>query len=118
MYEFARTEFEKLYDSTLDVLNKKETVVNGVVRVDWEKVADGVPCRISQKQLQPTFESDKPQMQYQLKLFCPPEIEILAGSKITVTNTHGESRNYVRSSEGFNSYRTHQEVLIVREVVA
>lgn len=118
IYDFAKAEFEKYYDSKLTVSEYKDVKVGSITKGTWVTVVEDVACRISQKQLNPASEGEAAKVTYVTKLYCDPAIEIKAGSKIFVTDPHGVTREYKRSSEGFSSYRTHQEIVIVRDVTA
>jgi len=118
IYEFAKAEFEKHYDSKLTVSECTDKKVGSVTKEVWAPVVENVPCRISQKQLNPASEGVAAKVTYITKLYCDPGIEIKAGSKLFITDVHGIIREYERSSEGFSSYRTHQEIVIVRDVTA
>lgn len=110
--------FERHYDSRMTVEVNKTHKDGNVTKQMWTKVLTDVPCRISKKSHQKTASGDQPLVGYQLYLYCNPNLEVPAGSRISVTDTHGTTRSYKRSSEGFSSYNSHQEILLVREVVA
>lgn len=115
MFDFARRHFEKRYDSTMTVKIWEDVEDGPFTKGDWVNVVENEPCRISKKQLNPTSSEDVAGMSYILALYCAPEIEVKAGSRILITNRYGEVREYKRSSEGFDSYATHQEIIIMRE---
>jgi len=118
IYQFAKREFEKHYDSKLTVSEYKDVKEGSITKGKWIPVLEDVPCRVSQKQLNPASEGEVARVTYITKLFCDPGIEIKAGSKLLITDVHSVTREYKRSSEGFASYLTHQEVVIVRGVTA
>lgn len=118
IYARAKKEFEKHYDSTLTVQENQPIKVGSVTKPMWVTVIEGVPCRISKKQINPVGSGEFAGTTQLITLYCAPEIDIKSGSKITVTDHRGLSRNYQRSSEGFNSYKTHQEIVITRDVIA
>lgn len=77
-----------------------------------EIVIENEPCRVS-KSSQPISESDGlPSATQNVKLFIRPDIEIKAGSKITVTQ-HGETREYGLSGIPAK-YCCHQEINLVK----
>lgn len=110
----ARQAFEKYYDSRMAV-KVNQTVADGpFTQQKWVEVVSEEPCRISQKQLSPASDSPEPKINYLTALYCRPDVEVPAGSRITVTDGHGNVKEYKRASEAFNSYATHQEIIIVR----
>ena len=120
IYDFARREFEKQYDSMMTVWTNEPKKVGSITKPVWAPVSDlmDIPCRISRKQITPQGEGEYAGSDYPLSLYCSPTLEIAPGSRIAITDVHGHTRNYTRASEGFSSYRTHQEFTIVREVIA
>ncbi|MGM7316045.1 hypothetical protein ABRY77_10630 [Enterococcus casseliflavus] len=118
IFEFAKREFEKQYDCTMTVSVNKPEKVGSVTKQKWTVVISDKPCRISQKQVSPVSDANVAEVTYNTMLYCDPVLVIPAGSRISITDTHGKSRDYKRSSEGFSSYNTHQEIVIVREVQA
>lgn len=118
IYEYAKTEFEKQYDSKVTIQMNEPVKVGTITRTQWiDKVSDQ-PCRISQKQLTVASDGDIASLSYVTTLYCDPSVDIPAGCRLKVTDIHGNVRCYKRSSEGFSSYRTHQEVVILRDVKA
>lgn len=114
--EYARKEFEKQYDSTFNIFEQKSAKIGSITKTQKVKIWDEDKlCRISQKQLTPTTTGPFAGEIYQTVLYCSPELEIKSGTEIVVKDTHGVVRNYKRSSEGFSSYRTHQEIILIRD---
>ncbi|MGL9971562.1 hypothetical protein [Enterococcus sp. DIV1420a] len=121
IYEYARKEFEKQYDSIMTVSENQPIKVGAVTKSHWVivKGLQDVPCRIAQKNtISPAGEGEFAQASYTTSLYCNPSLNIRAGARITVIDSHGVSRHYKRASEGFSSYKTHQEVFLSREVKA
>lgn len=121
IFEYAKKEFEKRYDSRMTVQENKPVKDGAITKTKWVDV-DGlinVACRIAQKRVvNPASESEQAIVSYITTLYCDPSLNIKVGSRIAITDVHGVKRDYKRSSEGFSSYRTHQEIVIVREVIA
>lgn len=68
------------------------------------------PCRLSFSSIQSVSDGDVAQTAQSVKLFIAPEIEIKAGSKLTITQD-GITNNYKRS--GLPAvYSTHQEIML------
>lgn len=118
IFEFAKREFEKQYDCKMTLSVNNPEKVGSLTKSKWTAVISDQPCRISQKQVSPVSDGNVAEVTYNTMLYCDPALVIPAGSRISITDTHGKSRDYKRSSEGFSSYHTHQEIIIVREVQA
>ena len=117
IYDYAKKEFEKQYDSLLTVSVNEPVKVGAVTKPKWVPKIVDQPCRIAQKRVvNPSIEGNAPQVSYITTLYCDPSLNIPAGSRIEITDIHGVTRKYSRSSEGFSSYRTHQEIVMNREV--
>jgi len=119
MYDWAREEFEKLYDSKLTIIEKIEKKVNGITKFVDDVVASDVPCRISTKSaINPVNQTENAKQTFVLALYVAPDVVIKAGSKLEVTNIHGETVEYRRTGEGIGSYNTHKAYPIERAVTA
>lgn len=114
MYDYAKREFEKHYDSLLTIYELRPIPNNPFEKDEWVEVATDIACRIKQKQLNATSKDDIASFDYTNVLYCSPEFEIKAGSKLVVTDIHNHIKTYKRTSDPFNSYRTHQEIIVVR----
>ena len=115
IYEHAKAEFEKQYDSKVTIQMNEPVKVGSITKQKWVNKVLDQPCRISQKQLTVASGGDIAGLSYVTTLHCDPNVEIPAGCRLKVTDIHGNVRDYKRSSEGFSSYRTHQEVVVLRE---
>ena len=104
-----------MYDSKMTVEVYQTVKVGNVTSVAWVKTIVDAPCRISRKSHQVVAESSGPTVDYEIRLYCDQSLSVPAGSRITVTDAHGNTRSYKLSSEAFNSYLTHQEIVLVRE---
>ena len=118
-YEYARKVFEEHYDSQL-ILSMNKTKTDGpFTKPDWQASTEIIPCRIARKKVVNAMsQGDIAENQYTLTLYASPEVELPPGSRVTVIDAHGVSREYSYSSEGIHHYWTHQEVEIKREVKA
>lgn len=117
IYEFAKKEFKKQYDSKMTISVNEPVKVGSITKQQWVKKIIDQPCRIAQKRVvNPSTDGNAPQVSYITTLHCDPLLNIPAGSRIEITDVHGVTRKYSRSSEGFSSYRTHQEIVMIREV--
>lgn len=119
IYAYAKAEFEKQYDSKMTVSVNKPKKDGPITKPHWEDVVKDQPCRIAQKRVvNPASTGEAAKVVYITTLYCDPLLEIPSGSRITITDAHGTSRLYKRSSEGFSSYQTHQEIELSRELTS
>lgn len=119
MYEFAKKEFEKQYDSKMTVQVNELHKDGPITKDEWvDKIVDQ-PCRIAQKRVvNPASNAEVAQVVYITTLYCDCNVEVPPGSRLYITDCHEVTRRYKRSSEGFSSYRTHQEIEVSRELKA
>lgn len=89
------------YQSVTDPVNKRTTQKEIVV-------LENQPCKLSFNQKVAASEGTFAAVSQNVKLFIAPEIEVKAGSKITVTQ-NGVTNVYVRSGEPA-VYINHQEI--------
>lgn len=107
-YARLRKAVEKLYEHTATVSRYgKGKKPSGETTLRPQVVYDNVPCRVSQKALGPSYQSESVnEVTYETKLFISPDIEIKPGDEINVkgfpTYTAG----------GVFSYGSHQEVTL------
>lgn len=113
----ARKAIESLYDCTCNITGGKERIKDPVTKetklipkIKYEKQS----CKVSKQSLSKNNQSDTiNNINYELKLFIAPEVEIKQGDEIEVTNVLGVKTKY-KAGEGF-PYYTHQEVILNRE---
>lgn len=115
MMQKAKEAFERLYDAKMNVETYTTYKEGNVTMQGWQVTLTDVPCRISKKNLASVNEANGPLIAYEIRLYCAPEVDVPAGSRVTVTDQHGHARMYKATSEAFNSYFTHQEIAVVRE---
>ncbi len=110
---FERQCLEMTYGG-LCAITEFKTVKNGTVSEQQEIViAENQPCAISQTSLRATTQTETTNnIDYDVKLFIAPEIEITAGCKIHVVQ-NGMDCNFEQAGEPF-IYPTHQEVKLKR----
>lgn len=78
---------------------------------------ENIKCALSQKDLKSTNQTESQnKIDYQIKLFISPDIQIAAGSHIEVKHC-GRLYDFVQASEPF-VYPTHQEIILKREIRA
>ncbi|OSA84101.1 hypothetical protein B2H84_03165 [Clostridium botulinum] len=113
----ARKAIESLYDCTCNIIGGKEKIKDPVTKetklipkIKYEKQS----CKVSKQSLSKNNQSDTTNnINYELKLFIAPEVEIKQGDIIEFTNVLDVKTKY-KAGEGF-PYYTHQEVILSKE---
>lgn len=116
-FGFARRALEKMYDSKADIEVFKEDDSESTSVFAEESTKPSIkyydqPCRVSQKPIGAATDGN---VQYQVKLIISPDLNIPAGSRIKVTDSHGNVDQYVRSGDPFDSYSSHQEIDLMKD---
>ena len=107
----ARKAFEKCYDGTFTVTeHQKVKNPNHTTGFSDVVVLKDQPCRLSFSSSPVTTDGDVAVMAQTVKLFYSPEIQVKAGSKITVTQ-NGVTTDYKQSGTPA-VYSTHTEILL------
>lgn len=118
---FRRT-VEEQYDCLANVyaLKKVEGDFDGFddeyPGIDYAKIHEAMPCRISTKSLGPVSakEGITPMVSYELRLFCSYDYDIPPGCRFVVTDRNGKVKQYLNSGDPFTNYQTHQAISIER----
>lgn len=109
----ARKALEATYDGTCTVIEYRDVEDKKTGLSDQEEVAvlEGQPCKLSFEALRAAGQTETAASVAQgTKLFLSPEITILPGSKIIVTQ-NGATGAY--SASGIPAvYATHQEIML------
>lgn len=111
-FAFARKATEKLYDSKADIFVMEKIDGGSVFAEDKQRpklIYALEPCRVSQKSI---GASESGAVQYETKLIISPDLDIPAGSRVVVTDIHGNVDEYVYSGDPFDSYTSHQEITL------
>lgn len=119
-FKQATAPVESLYWDKFTLYGFKEIKQpNGsVTNVPNQVLLLDIPCRVYQKARAGTTavtEGQDPHLSYETKLMCNPKYDIPAGSRIIVTDIYGNTKEYRRADEGFDSYVTHQENTLIRQ---
>lgn len=69
------------------------------------------PCRLSFSSISAVSDGDYAKTAQSVKLFIAPELDIKAGSKITIVQKNGSTHSYKRSGVPA-VYSTHQEIML------
>lgn len=120
IYDLAIREFERSYDSRMTVSETTNTKVGAITKTSWQVVEglQDVSCRISQKRTTQATDSLASEVITITVLYCNPLFKIKPGSRITITDGNGGIHHYKHSSNPFSSYKTHQEIVVVKELKA
>ena len=110
----ARSAFEKYhYDGTATVSEwgKVKDKESGLTKQGEVILLENQPCHLSKESSAPAEQTvSAAQVSQTVKLFIAPDIQIKAGSKITVTQA-GINAMYTHSGKS-TIYDTHQEILL------
>lgn len=109
----ARKELEKMYDGRCTVTEyQKYTKPNKSTGFQEVVVLSDEPCRLSFVSSPKTEPQDSyaSEMTQTIKVFIAPEINVKAGSKLTITQ-HGVTNDY-KSSGVPIVHATHQEIIL------
>ena len=101
---------ESLYSGkcTVTVMQQIKNPVTKITESQPVEVIKDQPCRLSFKTASPIGEGVAGTMSQDIKIFIAPEIDISAGSRITVTQ-NGIETDYCRSGKPAH-YQYHQEI--------
>lgn len=112
--EKIRKAIEKTYTDVCDIYSFKKVQEGSITKLAKVLEYENIKCALSQKNLK-TAENNQShsKIDYDVKLFISPDIKLLAGSEIEVTN-FGKTQTFKYVGEPF-VYETHQEVLLKRE---
>ena len=108
----TRKAIEMLYNCTCNIISiEKYRKDNGSIGTKEVKL-ENQKCKISYETISKNSEDDiKANVAQITKLFIAPELKILPGSKIEVTDVMGNVTTY-KSSGKPAIYQTHQEILL------
>ena len=112
----VRQAIESLYvgKCTITQRKKKFNYLTKVTSFEDEVLCENEPCRLSYSTIAPSENTDTIAIVKQvIKLFLRPELEVAAGSKITVTQ-HGRTTTFVASGQSA-VHTNHQEILLKLE---
>ncbi|MFS1514562.1 ABC transporter ATP-binding protein [Chengkuizengella sp. SCS-71B] len=106
MYSKHRKALEKLYED-------RATIQRYLEDEEPDNIYKNEPCKLSKLSLGRNDQTEvQNNIQYQMKLFISPDLEILHGDEIIVTR-YGRTLNYT-AGEPF-IYSSHQEVSLERK---
>lgn len=107
----ARAAIESLYDASCDVIeHQKVTREDHTTGFEDVKVHEGEPCRLSFSSIPVTSPDDNmaSSLNQTTKLFISPDVTIMPGSKIVVTQA--DKTVEYKSSGQPTAHITHQEI--------
>ena len=106
-----RRAIEKTYDATCNIYIMKKTKEKGITKQEPFLIAENVKCALSQRQLSASNQTRSVSyVDYEHKLFLPPNINVEAGGNIEVTR-FGRTYYFKSVGEPF-IYDSHQEVIV------
>lgn len=107
-----RQALESLYKGICTITVRSESIDPVTKRVKFTESTPTVdqPCRLSYSSLRSTGDGDVAEVLQVIKLFLAPEINIPAGSKITVTQ-NGKTAEFQRSGKTA-VHSNHQEITL------
>lgn len=112
-FELARKAKEKLYRGRMTVFEVTPIVEFGKTKNKLVMIHEDIPCKLSRSQSQSSNSNETADsVDYSLKLFCAPELNIKAGSQITVIQD-GMEMKLKNSGDPFK-YSTHQEIVVMK----
>jgi len=106
-----RKALELLWKDTCSIIIRQESQnpINKRIEFGEVPVYENQPCKLSFKTITSTTDNNNAALVTQAtKLFLAPEVNIPAGSKITVTH-NGKTTDYEKSGEPAN-FSNHQEI--------
>lgn len=109
----ARKQWESLYEGTCDIYTYQQSYNADRHCLSSEKVlaVEGVPCRCALPGSGYGYESKTvSKLEQDIRLYLAPEVDIPAGSEITVTQANWKA--VFKSSGTPRKYVTHQEVAL------
>ena len=111
----ARKAIESQYVGECNIIERKEKLKENSNITDFveEVVKEKQPCKLSFEEVYVNTETDmETKVITKVKLFIAPEINVMPGSKIVVTQK-GRTTEYKNSGEPA-IFDTHQEIMLVK----
>ena len=92
----VRKAIESMYKDKCDVIERQEVTDPNTkkTRFDTVTVLSNQPCKLSFASIPNTTDGVAAEMMQSVKLFLSPDVEILPGSKIIVTQENGTVTEY------------------------
>lgn len=108
-----RKAIEMTYEDTCEVIRAVETEVGNITKPVEQIVYKDIPCALSTGN-STTYQTETVnKIDYDVKIFFAPEIEIKAGDKIRLCRLGKEVYKYKNVGET-SIYETHQEIMAKR----
>ncbi|MEY8370127.1 hypothetical protein AAK938_01310 [Aerococcaceae bacterium 50-4] len=113
---YFKDAFARFYNSKMTISVNEKVKEGNVTKTKWIVKEEDIPCRISKRNLAVTG-SESADIDYQVSLYCDPDVDVPAGSRIEVSGVQGDKISYKHSSEAFK-YNNHQEIVLKRDDTA
>lgn len=105
----AQKAIENLYEDTCDIYVYRQAPNDiGYSEQKRRVLYKNIPCRISYSAIPQATDDEVAKISQSIKLFIAPDIEIAAGSYISI-NRNGDTIDYAYSGQSAK-YKTHQEI--------
>lgn len=109
----VRAALERLWTDRAAVTVRREVTDPHTHLTDFQEsvLAEDLPCKLSFEALHSAGQGTVATIEQSVKLICPPDADIPAGSKISVTRPDGGTFVYARSGKT-GVFSNHQEILL------
>lgn len=105
---------EKTYCDICNIYKFQKVTKGSLTSNEKVLVYENIPCALSQKTLKATEQTDSEnKINYEIKLFISPSIEINSGAEIEVIHC-GHKYKFKQAGEAF-IYETHQEIVLLQQ---
>ena len=115
LFEGLKKATPLLWTDKAKITGTKKVVKNHITNSVEATIVENEPCKVILKgqssSTQTIFGTDEADA----KLLIRNGIDIPAGAVIYVTDQHGNTTKYKRSSRGYTGYYSHQEIAMVRD---
>lgn len=106
---------KRMYRDKVKITGAKTVTRNGATETIDVVIVENYPAKLSKSGQQASSDGQFGTEAYDAKLFIDNSVTVPAGSLIDVTDTNGHTVRYKRSSAGYTSYASHQEITMVRD---
>ncbi|MCT1174164.1 hypothetical protein EFL96_06295 [Lactococcus lactis] len=101
---------ERLYRDRATIKGYTTKKIGSITKAALVTVVEDQPCKVSLKSQKATEQGIAAQIDYDAKLYLPPDLDVPDGAEIIVTGINGRVTDYV-GSRPFG-YASHQEIYL------